>query len=87
MPQCWRGELPDLATANQYTGIFISGSHYSAYEELQWIADLAAWLRALLTETEHDTRIVAVCFGSQVPVALMHGHSILMDGLLILGEH
>ena len=66
MPQCWRGELPNLATANRYTGIFISGSHYSAYQELQWIADLAAWLHAFLTETEHDTRIVAVCFGSQV---------------------
>lgn len=67
MLQCWKGELPDLATAaSKYRGIFISGSHYSAYSELQWIADLAAWLRAFLQEQEHDTRIVSVCFGSQV---------------------
>ena len=66
--QCWDGQLPDTGAANQYSGIFISGSHYSAYEELPWIADLAAWLRAFLTEGDHDTRIVAVCFGGQVPV-------------------
>jgi GMP synthase-like glutamine amidotransferase len=69
MLQCWKGELPDLATAaSQYRGIFISGSHYSAYAELQWIADLAAWLHAFLTKQQHDTRIVSVCFGSQVPL-------------------
>ena len=64
--QCWDGQLPELGAARQYSGIFISGSHYSAYEDLPWIADLAAWLRAFLTEGDHETRIVAVCFGGQV---------------------
>lgn len=64
--QCWDGELPELATAAQYKAIFITGSHYSAYEDLPWIDRLVAWLHDFVIGAQHDTKIVAVCFGSQV---------------------
>lgn len=65
--QCWNGELPSLEAAEQYRGIFITGSHFSAYEELAWIDSLMTWLHNFL-QREHSTRIVAVCFGCQVGV-------------------
>ena len=64
--QCWDGQLPSLAAAAQYRAIFITGSHYSAYEELPWINDLVAWLHSFVMEAASATKIVAVCFGSQV---------------------
>ena len=62
--QCWDGQLPDLAAAAQYRAIFITGSHYSAYEDLPWINNLVAWLHTFVTGTACATKIVAVCFGS-----------------------
>ena len=62
--QCWSGELPE--PASRYKAIFITGSHYSAYEELPWIDNLVVWLHDFILRGKHDTKIVAVCFGCQV---------------------
>ncbi|CAL8462667.1 g2200 [Coccomyxa elongata] len=70
--KCWDKDLPDLEAAEQYRGIFISGSHYSAYEDVPWINDLVTWLRDFV-ERQHSTRIVAVCFGSQVLARALGG--------------
>ena len=64
--QCWNGDLPELAAAARYKAIFITGSHYSAYEQLLWIDNLVVWLHDFVLGTKHDTKIVAVCFGCQV---------------------
>ena len=64
--QCWDGQLPGLVAAAQYRAIFITGSHYSAYEDLPWISNLVAWLHSFVMEASCATKIVAVCFGSQV---------------------
>ena len=64
--QCWNGDLPELAAAARYNAIFITGSHYSAYEELPWIDNLVVWLHDFILGQKHDTKIVAVCFGCQV---------------------
>ena len=64
--QCWDGQLPEVAAAAQYRAIFITGSHYSAYEELPWINNLVIWLHGFVTCAAGATKIVAVCFGSQV---------------------
>lgn len=64
--QCWDSHLPELDAAARYKAIFITGSHYSAYEDLLWIDKLVVWLRDFVLETEHGTKIVAVCFGCQV---------------------
>ena len=64
--QCWNGDLPELAAAARYNAIFITGSHYSAYEELPWIDNLVVWLHDFILRRKHDTKIVAVCFGCQV---------------------
>ncbi|BDA46536.1 probable gamma-glutamyl peptidase 4 at N-terminal half [Coccomyxa sp. Obi] len=70
--KCWDKELPDLRVAEQYRGIFISGSHYSAYEDLPWINDLVTWLHDFV-DRQHSTRIVAVCFGCQVLARALGG--------------
>ena len=64
--QCWNGDLPELAAAARYKAIFITGSHYSAYEQLPWIDNLVVWLHDFIFVGKHDTKIVAVCFGCQV---------------------
>lgn len=50
----------------------MTGSHYSAYEEHPWISNLVSWLHDFLQQ-DGRTKIVAVCFGSQVgnQIALM----------------
>jgi GMP synthase-like glutamine amidotransferase len=84
--QCWNGELPDLAMAHNFQAIFITGSHYSAYEEHDWIGNLITWLHEFLLQ-DSTTKIVAVCFGSQVcsccrsgtafPALCQQGHAAL----------
>lgn len=64
--QCWDGELPELAAAAKYKAIFITGSHYSAYDDLPWLHNLVAWLHDFVIGPPCATKIVAVCFGSQV---------------------
>lgn len=64
--QCWNSELPELAAAAKYKAIFITGSHYSAYEDLLWLNNLVAWLHDFVIGAPCATKIVAVCFGSQV---------------------
>ncbi|EIE24368.1 hypothetical protein COCSUDRAFT_83672 [Coccomyxa subellipsoidea C-169] len=70
--KCWDGELPGLEAAEQFVGIFITGSHFSAYEDMPWISALMTWLHDFL-QREHSTRIVAVCFGSQVAARALGG--------------
>lgn len=73
--QCHMDELPDIDTVDQYTGIFVTGSHCSANESQQWIHKESDWLRAF---AQHPTtcKLVASCFGCQVktPACLLHLH-------------
>ena len=63
--QCHKGELPDLDTLDQYTGIFVTGSHCSANEAVPWIQSEATWLYAF-AQRQTACKLVASCFGCQV---------------------
>ena len=66
-------ELPDIDTVDQYTGIFVTGSHCSANESQQWIHKESDWLRSF-AQRPTTCKLVASCFGCQVqiPACLLH---------------
>ena len=67
-------ELPDIDSVDQYTGIFVTGSHCSANESQRWIQKESDWLRAF-AQRPTTCKLVASCFGCQVhiPACLITG--------------
>lgn len=55
-----RGELPAPDAGSD--GYIITGSTFSAYDPIPWIAHLHQWLKELSV----DTPVVGICFGHQV---------------------
>jgi GMP synthase-like glutamine amidotransferase len=64
------GELPKEGDACD--GYVITGSRRSVYEEIPWIADLAAWARRAETAR---TPLVGVCFGHQLIAQALGGRT------------
>ena len=62
--QCFEGELPDLTRVDQYTGIFLTGSHCSANGPEPWIAAAADWL-SHFAHLQTTCKVLAICFGCQ----------------------
>jgi GMP synthase-like glutamine amidotransferase len=61
--QCWKGEFPTVEDARSYDLILLSGSHYSSYEDLEWINRL----KQLLPQyAEAGVKLFGSCFGCQV---------------------
>lgn len=54
-------EQPDAHCARS----LLKGGHYSAYEDRQWIQDLAAWLGRAVRQ-HPGVRYLGVCFGCQI---------------------
>jgi hypothetical protein len=65
--QACAGELPTAEEAAQFDAIIVAGSHYSAYEQHEWIDQLMVLLRALAGQ---GTRMYGCCFGCQVSLGL-----------------
>lgn len=63
--QCYNSEFPTLEAARKYKVIFVSGSHYSVYEDLHWIEELCEWIRAFM-HSDAVGKLVGICFGNQV---------------------
>lgn len=63
LQQACGGELPTPAEAARFDGVIIGGSHYSAYEEHQWINKM---LELLPQYVAQGARIYGCCFGCQV---------------------
>lgn len=61
--QVCSGQLPSPAEAAHFDAILVSGSHYSVYEDYDWIKQL---LQALPQYVATGVRIYGCCFGSQV---------------------
>lgn len=77
-------ELPDIDTVDQYTGIFVTGSHCSANESQSWIDKESDWLRAF-AQRPTPCKLVASCFGCQVqiPACLLHLHKVSKPKILL----
>ncbi len=63
--QCYEGGLENVSPSH-YDALVLSGSHYSAADDLPWIRQLAAWLAEAVRSGPPQLRIVGLCFGSQV---------------------
>lgn len=70
--QCYKGELPDITRVDQYTGIFLTGSHLSVNGSEPWIQATADWLLAF-AHLQTTCKILGICFGCQVctPILLL----------------
>lgn len=71
--QCYNGALPPLDALPSYTAIFLTGSHYSAYERRTWIKQLKAYLRTAILGRKLPMKLVAICFGSQLVAEALGG--------------
>ena len=77
--KCCAGDLPDLHTVDRYTALYVSGSHYSAYEELPWIQQLCSWVQGF-AQQQRKAKLLGICFGCQVPPGLGCSRSGQADG-------
>ncbi|KAK9829130.1 hypothetical protein WJX72_004054 [[Myrmecia] bisecta] len=71
--ECYAGQLPDLDRVSQYQALFVTGSHCGANDDLDWIHNLEAWLHAFIAQPSQQTRLVALCFGSQLLAKALGG--------------
>jgi GMP synthase-like glutamine amidotransferase len=63
--RCCNQELPPLAAAaDRYEAVILTGSHYSAYEDLPWIVKEAEWLAQCVAQ-QPNLKVVGLCFGAQ----------------------
>ena len=60
---CPAGSFPAPEQAASYSFLLIGGSHYSAYEDVPWIGQLAGLIPQYV---QRGARIVGCCFGAQV---------------------
>ncbi|KIY43858.1 class I glutamine amidotransferase-like protein [Fistulina hepatica ATCC 64428] len=58
-------EYPTDEALDTYKAIIITGSAASAYEPLEWIEKLVAWVAHVATVKPH-IKLVGVCFGHQI---------------------
>ncbi len=63
--QCYEGGLENVSPS-RYDALVLSGSQYSAADDLPWIRQLAAWLAEAVRSGPPQLRIAGLCFGSQV---------------------
>ena len=62
------GLLPKLDELLNFDGFILTGSHYSAYEPLEWISKYEEWIRELARFQKNNSkppRVFAVCFSHQ----------------------
>jgi GMP synthase-like glutamine amidotransferase len=57
--------VPSSDQIGAFDAMIITGSHYSAYEDLPWIKNLEALIRNVYDE-HHSVRLYGSCFGHQI---------------------
>jgi len=61
---CYDFEWPSVKDAQTFDAVFITGSHYSVYDESQtWISELCRMVQLYVQE---DVTVVGICFGTQI---------------------
>ncbi len=66
--RCFEDE--PLPSPTKYDGYIISGSRYSAYEDLPWIGGLQDFVRQCW---DQDVKVVGICFGHQLIAQALGG--------------
>ncbi|KAI0317968.1 class I glutamine amidotransferase-like protein, partial [Amylostereum chailletii] len=72
-------EYPAEDRLDDYDGIVITGSAASAYEDVEWINKLVAWVARIAT-SKPQIKIIAICFGHQIVAHALGGTCIPNDG-------
>ncbi|KAI9459060.1 class I glutamine amidotransferase-like protein [Boletus coccyginus] len=72
-----RMEYPPDTT--HYDGLLITGSHASAYEDVEWINKLVAYVARILAE-KPSLKIFGICFGHQIIARALGGSCVQNDG-------
>ncbi|PAV18111.1 class I glutamine amidotransferase [Pyrrhoderma noxium] len=70
--------------SNDYSGILISGSAASAYEDKPWINKLVSWVGET-AKTHPDIKLIGICFGHQIISRAMGGTCVRNNGKWELG--
>eukprot|EP01138_Halocafeteria_seosinensis_P015353 gb/GECG01015669.1/.p1 GENE.gb/GECG01015669.1/~~gb/GECG01015669.1/.p1 ORF type:complete len:337 (+),score=34.08 gb/GECG01015669.1/:1-1011(+) len=72
-------KLPSLDEAKNYDGFVLTGSHYSATQDDEWILTLARWLKDITQISQQSNvkrpRILAICFGAQITARALGGEA------------
>ncbi|KAI6044546.1 GMP synthase [Pisolithus marmoratus] len=63
----------------EYDGVLITGSPFSAYEDLEWINRLIAYVKRIIAE-KPDTKLFGICFGHQIIARALGGTCTPNDG-------
>ena len=70
--ECFSSNWPNPSKVDQeYDVLIITGSHYSAYEDIPWISALEQALRDYIANSV--VRIIACCFGHQLLAKALGG--------------
>lgn len=67
--KCVSGEIPDINKIHEYNGFVMTGSHYSANDDLPWIHKVMQFIRELYDMQCVDInapKLVGICFGHQL---------------------
>ncbi|KAH0828632.1 class I glutamine amidotransferase-like protein [Lanmaoa asiatica] len=64
----------------QYDGLLISGSRASAYEDIDWINKLVAYVKCVVTE-KPSLKVFGICFGHQIIARALGGSCVQNNGL------
>ncbi|SEQ07606.1 GMP synthase-Glutamine amidotransferase [Amphritea atlantica] len=75
--KCWDVRLGEFPQAvNECDGWIITGSPCSAYESLEWIADLESLIRAI---DQAEVPLIGICFGHQLIAQALGGVVVKAD--------
>ncbi|KAJ3158240.1 hypothetical protein HDU86_002949 [Geranomyces michiganensis] len=64
-----QGQLPD--DISKFSAFILTGSKYSAYEDLDWINNLKRFMQRV--DAESTAKVVGVCFGHQIVAEALGG--------------
>ncbi|KAG8221557.1 class I glutamine amidotransferase-like protein [Butyriboletus roseoflavus] len=64
----------------QYDGLLITGSRASAYEDIEWINNLVAYVKRIVTE-KPSLKVFGICFGHQIIARALGGSCVQNNGL------
>ncbi|KAL5483526.1 hypothetical protein ACEPAI_8758 [Sanghuangporus weigelae] len=76
-------DYPDL-DRGEYSGVLISGSKFSAYDNDPWIVRLVDWVKGV-AERRQEVKLIGICFGHQIIARALGGECIPNGGRWEIG--